>query len=191
MAFLTYDILFDILEYLNDTSKRILSIVNKDLNNLIEYNYIIDIKEILNIDTFDWLLSMRCPISINKIIKVGCLETLKLAISKGFELDMYTCSYAAYHGHLNILKYAFDNGQSAPPDIINIAVKNGHLDIVKYLHDHDFPWMDTFVLASEFEHLDILKYAYNHECPINIEECINVVDTSGECFQYLWHISIA
>ena len=48
-----------------------------------------------------------------------------------------TCSNAAIHGHLEILKYAHEKGFPWDEFTCSGAASNGHLEILKYAHEMD------------------------------------------------------
>ena len=63
-------------------------------------------------------------------------------------------------GHLEILKYAHENGCKWNEYTCMYAAKYGHLECLKYLHENNCPWdKDTCKYAAENGHLDCLKYA--------------------------------
>lgn len=43
------------------------------------------------------------------------------------------CGRAARYGHLDVLKWAVDNGCQLERDICDLAVRGGHLDVLKWL----------------------------------------------------------
>ena len=51
----------------------------------------------------------------------------------------YTCSNAAFYGHINCLKYAHENGCPWNKEIYSYAAQNGHLDYLKYARDNGCP----------------------------------------------------
>ena len=64
------------------------------------------------------------------------LEVLKWARENGCDWEEYTSIYAASNGHLEVLKWAIENG--CPIDIVEcvkIAKENNHLNILKYLKE--------------------------------------------------------
>ena len=70
------------------------------------------------------------------------LDVLKFAHENGCPWDRKTCEMAACRGHLDVLKYAHENG--CPWDVWTLehAVRHGHLDVLKYLRENGCPWND-------------------------------------------------
>ena len=67
---------------------------------------------------------------------------------------------AAKDGHLNILKWAIDNGFPWSDNVCTYAADGGHLEILKWAIEHDYPYYeDSCVYASAYKgHTEILKY---------------------------------
>lgn len=56
---------------------------------------------------------------------------------------------------------------------ISKAAQNGHLDVIKYARENGCEWSaDTFSEASTEWHLDTLKYAREHGCPWDKNQCL-------------------
>lgn len=105
------DVLNVIFEFLNDSYKRILSITVKELYTK-ENKYAINISDICNVNMFKWALQMKCPTYniMKHIITSGDLETLKLAISRGFSYTSNDINHATKNGRLKCLIYLHDIG---------------------------------------------------------------------------------
>ena len=83
-------------------------------------------------------------------------------------MDEYTCSEAAYEGHLDCLEYARKQEPPCPwnEKTCSAAALNGHLDCLVYAHENSCPWdRETLSNALKYNHLDCLKYALNSGCP--------------------------
>jgi len=66
----------------------------------------------------------------------GHLHVMKWALKKGYPIGKYSCVDAANGGHLDCLKYAYENGGNYEytfhGDVCDEAARNGHLDCLKY-----------------------------------------------------------
>ncbi len=85
---------------------------------------------------------------------------LELAKINGCDLNKI-CKYAAENGHLDILKWAYENtrGYVSPITFENVAI-NGHLHILKWFDEIGFVWShNIFEGAAEAGHLEMLKWA--------------------------------
>lgn len=84
--------------------------------------------------------------------------------------------FAAKNGHLEVLKYAHENGCPWNVKICSYASLNGHLEVLKYAHDNDCPWdNETCSNAAYNGQLEVLKYAYENDCPWDNETCSNTI----------------
>jgi hypothetical protein len=74
--------------------------------------------------------------------------------------DKKTCDYAAEGGHLEVLKWARDNGCPWGSDTCLYAAENGHLDILQYLWANGCPRNATLLLmkAMEYRHFDMWRW---------------------------------
>ena len=71
------------------------------------------------------------------------------------------CTWAAEMGHLDVLKYARENGCPWNEETCEEAARGGHLDVLKYLHENGCPWNEKACEhAAEMGHLDVLKYLH-------------------------------
>jgi len=73
---------------------------------------------------------------------------------------------AALNGHLDCIKYAYENGCKLHALSIIMAAMNGHLDCLKYLHEKGCPWGGTALVAAARRHLGCLKYAESNGAPL-------------------------
>ena len=53
---------------------------------------------------------------------------------------MFSCTFAAMNGHLEILKWARTNQCPWNEDTCACAAKNGHLEILKWARANQCPW---------------------------------------------------
>ena len=146
-----------------------------------------------HLDILIWLRSNNCPWDIWTIIYAvvsGHLEVVKwvhnnvhdnvhgedfwyIPIREG---DL--CMYAAGKGHLHILKWARQNGYSWNPWSCTYAATDGHLETLKWLRNNNCPWDEwTCVRAADNGHLELFKWAYENGAPLNLDECLDRVDS--------------
>ena len=72
----------------------------------------------------------------------------------------WTCIYAAQNGHLEVLKWARENGCPWDEDTCVYAAENGHLEVLKWARENGCPWNEWIcVYAAEKGHLEVLKWA--------------------------------
>ena len=96
----------------------------------------------------------------------GHLEVLKYAHENGCPWNSWTCSSAARRGHLEVLKYAHENGCPWDELTCSRAARGGHLNVLKHLHENGCPWdKHTWSSAHRGGHLDVLAYARGRGCP--------------------------
>ena len=80
---------------------------------------------------------------------------------------------AAEGGHLNVLKYAHENGCPWNEYTCEAAAEGGHLDVLKYAHENGCRWgQGVCTAAARAGHLDVLKYARENGCPWNKRTCL-------------------
>lgn len=92
----------------------------------------------------------------------GWLDLLIWARFHNRKWNEYTLSRAAHNGHLEILKYAYENGlkKKFNSEICSHAAKNGHLEIIKWAHSIYCKWnRQSYINAIEFGQLDVLIWA--------------------------------
>jgi len=58
-----------------------------------------------------------------------------------------TCAYAAEGGHLEVLKWARENGCPWDKQTCAYAAKGGHLEVLKWARENGCPWDERDVLA--------------------------------------------
>ena len=104
----------------------------------------------------------------NTAAQHGHLECLKYAYNEdNSPWNSFTCKYAAENGHLECLKYAHENGCPWDKETSSNAAKNGHLECLKYAHENGCPWdEETTSNASKYGYFECLKYARENGCDI-------------------------
>ena len=118
----------------------------------------------------------------------GHLECLKYLHENGCPWDTYALTFAAYNGHLECLKYLHENGCPFVPRACSEAASNGHLECLKYLHENGCPW-DKWAChwTAQNGHLECLKYLHENGCPWDKQECLRVanVRNNSACYEYI------
>ena len=96
----------------------------------------------------------------------GHLEVLKWAWENGCEWNERTCMHAAMNGHLEMLKWARENGCPWDESTCAYAAMYNHLDVLKWARENGCPW-DSYTCryAALYDHLDVLKWAQQNGCP--------------------------
>ena len=70
------------------------------------------------------------------------------------------CMKAAEAGHLEVLKWARENGCPWDKRTCEFAAYYGHLEVLKWARENDCPWNEaTCMKAAEAGHLEVLKWA--------------------------------
>ena len=54
--------------------------------------------------------------------------------------DVETCEFAAFHGHLEVLKWARANGCPWDGQTCSGAAHGGQLDVLKWARENGCPW---------------------------------------------------
>ena len=91
----------------------------------------------------------------------GNLEMVKYCVANECPIDEDACAFAAFNGHLEVLKYLREEVK-APRDSWTAvwAAKKGHLHILEYLVERKYGEYDEWACerAAENGHLYCLKY---------------------------------
>jgi hypothetical protein len=101
----------------------------------------------------------------------GHLNILKWAQENGYVVNKRVCAYAALDGHLEILKWLRDSGYAWDEFICPRAASRGHLHVLKWARENGCLWGDTCFQAAQAGKLDILKWARENGCPWNAGVC--------------------
>jgi len=93
-------------------------------------------------------------------------DEAKLTLANKFHWTR--ANFAAYHGYLSQIIYAYDSGYKWNEETCAIAAMNGQLQILIYLHEHGCKWdSDTTARAAIGGHLSCLDYALANGCPLD------------------------
>ena len=72
---------------------------------------------------------------------VGDLEAFKaMRLAENFPWDVLTCAYAAWGGHLEVLKWARENGCPWNRRTCSYAAAGGHLEMLQWARENGCPW---------------------------------------------------
>ena len=95
---------------------------------------------------------------------VGDLEAFKaMRLAENFPWDVLTCAYAAWGGHLEVLKWARENGCPWNVSTCANAARGGHLEVLKWARANDCSWDEqTCAWAARGGHLNVLKLSLIH-----------------------------
>jgi len=112
--------------------------------------------------TFVWAVVNGCPLECADICETlaegGHLEVLRWAREQGCPWDEWTCARAAEGGHLEVLKWAREHHCPWTEDLED----DGPVD--------EGP-VDCCALAARGGHLEVLKWLREHHCPWNELTC--------------------
>ena len=114
----------------------------------------------------------------NKVCSIAAyhrhLEALRFARNNGCPWDKITCVKAAEKGQLEILMWARKNGCQWNTDVCTLAAMNGHLDVLMWAHKNGCQWDESVCSrAARNGHLDVLKYSRKHGCPYDASICVD------------------
>ena len=109
--------------------------------------------------------------------------------SEDYPWDEGLCFEAASNGHLDIIKWAIDNGCEWNEETCNAAASEGHLEILKWAIEHDCPWnSDLLYNALPTNNLEIIQYLLEIGCEADScdgvsEEVLALLKENGHsCF---------
>ncbi len=128
-----------------------------------------------NLEALKYIRSVPEPCSwdvgsTSAAAKAGFLHILKYLYENGCQINEWVIAFAAFKGHLNILKYLRSLPEPCPWDHNTTAwaAEGGHLECLKYAHENGCDWdFLTPALAAFGGHLECLKYAYENGCRWN------------------------
>ncbi|WZN61835.1 ankyrin repeat protein [Chloropicon roscoffensis] len=98
----------------------------------------------------------------------GHLEVIKWLRAKGCPWDVETSFMAAYGGHLELVKWLRAKGCPWNEKTSSNAAHGGHLEVLQWLRAQDppCPWDDDVCYyAAGNGHLDVLRWARRQGCP--------------------------
>ena len=109
---------------------------------------------------------IKCP-QAAKRGHVGCLQLLRWQRAPWSS----ACEVAAENGQLEILKWAFGDGNCNQwgVEICAAAARGGHVHIIRWLRNHPIPcpWNElTTLAAAEKGHTALLEWVLIRGCPV-------------------------
>ena len=105
-------------------------------------------------------LRMKSDMLLRKRLLGGHLELLKWARENGCEWDAMTCASAAKSGNLDILKWARQNGCEWDQEVGDNAVLHGHLEILDWIGNNGYEWTSQICSsAARAGNLEVIKWA--------------------------------
>ncbi len=128
-------------------------------------------------------------ILIKSLILFDCLSLLELARKNGCNLyNVY--GLAAFHGNLEILKWAKDKGFEFNSRYVVHVIQNGHLEVLKWMHDNYYINQllreNMCNYAASSGQLDILKWTHENGYKWDASTCSNAALSGNvECLKYL------
>jgi hypothetical protein len=128
--------------------------------------------------------------TINVAASQGNLEIVKYCVANECPIDEDACAFAAFNGHLEVLKYLREEAK-APWDrkTANWAALTGHLHILEYLVERKYDKYNEDVCswAAKKGHFDCLKYLHETAKAQWDSEAVEGAHENNhlECLQYL------
>jgi hypothetical protein len=128
--------------------------------------------------------------TINVAASQGNLEMVKYCVANECPIDEDACAFAAFNGHLEVLKYLREEAK-APWDrkTANWAALTGHLHILEYLVERKYDKYNEDVCswAAKKGHFDCLKYLHETAKAQWDSEAVEGAHENNhlECLQYL------
>ncbi|KAL6076959.1 Ankyrin repeat domain-containing protein [Balamuthia mandrillaris] len=127
-----------------------------------------------------WGALLSCPLQhcqTSRLCRVwfqgGHLEVLKWARENGCPWDKTVFMMAAARGHLEVVKWAHENGCPWDKDVVcYFAAKGGNLEVLKWAREQGCSWgSDTTMAAARRGDLEMLKWAHENGCPWTADTC--------------------
>ncbi len=115
----------------------------------------------------DYYITETNPIIAKALASFNCKKLLEIAKNKKCNIHGI-CSFAAFNGHLKVLKWAKANGRFDRTFICEYAALNGHLNVLKWAAYENCYWGNqVFTNAAHNGHLDCIMFACNYVKPRN------------------------
>lgn len=142
------------------------------------------------LETIKWLREVRhCDwgfLVCAGAAKYGHLDVIKYARNNGCKWDHHTCDWAARFGHLEVLKWARDNGCEWTHETCDSAAAFGHFEILKWARENGCPWTNkTCDLAAIRGRLDIIMWARLNGCEWSNKTCDYAAE-NGHLSTLMW-----
>jgi len=125
-----------------------------------------------------YLYTIKCPWSPHSsenfeiAVSNGHINIVKYLWENGCELTHWSCYFAAENNHVEVLKYLHEQGCRLGIDSCNVAAKNGGLEVLKYLYANGFTMNKSACAnAAANGQLEVLKYLHENGCPWDDYAC--------------------
>lgn len=107
----------------------------------------------------------------------GKLEVLKWARYHNCPWDTWTCAKAALGGHLDVLKWLRENGCPWDDWVCSYAARGGHLEVLEWARENKCPWnIYTCAYAAERGHFEVLQFLRRNGCPWDSRTCPSAME---------------
>ena len=113
----------------------------------------------------------------------GHLEVIKWLRAKGCPWGIAASANAAYSGHLEVLQWMRAQGPPCPWDsyVCYYAAEHGHLDVLRWARSQGCPWDGRAPRAAAlWGHLKVLKWLIKEGCPYGKSKCRRAAVKGGE-----------
>ena len=181
----------------------------KDMYKAIEENRLADLKELFDKSRgYSYFDSFTCPgpfLNVHFEIAafhghLECLMYLYITSIKwydGCNWNAATCSSAAAKGHINCLKFAYENGCPVDSYTFEYAAEYGQIECLRYLiencvEDRTYE-IDKVMCANAAKngYFECLKYAYENGCCWDERTCECAAEyalkyNQFECLEYAY-----
>ncbi|WZN65436.1 hypothetical protein HKI87_12g69940 [Chloropicon roscoffensis] len=114
----------------------------------------------------------------------GHLEVIKWLRAKGCPWGEVTSRSAALGGHLEVLQWMRAQDPPCPwtSDVCYRAASEGHLDILRWARSQGCPWNEEVTCAAaKGGHLKVLNWLIKEGCPYDKSKCRGAAVRGGEC----------
>lgn len=106
--------------------------------------------------------------------RAGQLRILKLICTPSTDLEkkIYICREAARGGHIDVLRWAREEGSPWDATVCMEAARGGRLEVLRWLRSEGCPW-DEYTCSEAARHgrLEILKWARENGCDWDYWTC--------------------
>ena len=113
----------------------------------------------------------------------GHLEVMKWLRAKGCPWDTRTSRSAAHGGHLEVLQWMRAQDPSYPwyKEVCYYAAREGHLEVLRWARSQGCPWDGQALLAAaKGGHLEVLQWMLKKRCPYSKRKCREAAVKGGK-----------
>ncbi|WZN65063.1 hypothetical protein HKI87_11g66200 [Chloropicon roscoffensis] len=119
----------------------------------------------------------------------GHLEVLKWLRAKGCPWGISTSSWAAHGGHLEVLQWMRAQHPPCPwgSNLCYFAALKGHLEVLRWARSQGCPWDGRAPRAAARDgQLEVLVWLINEGCPYSKRKCRRAAEEGGERAREVW-----